>query len=134
MKFKKVIVCGMILLGIGIFAYKPYYQTNILTDKYGNQFKKRYEDVGLYENIEYFKVIKYKQEDIKMYCSNSYIRTKINNLSDEYAVILYVEKGHSSVSLFAFKNSKEGDWKLDNWYTVWSSSGSADGITWPFYR
>lgn len=41
--------------------------------------------------------------------------------------------GHETVNLVWFKK-EDGKWMYDNWETIWSQNGSADGWTFPFYR
>lgn len=91
-------------------------------------------DIGFYDNVEYFKVIKYEKESAGIYFSDKTISHLMESLNDEYAAVIYVEQGHSSVSLFVFKNEDKNMWKLSSWHTVWSASGSADSMTWPLYR
>lgn len=134
-KRKVIWICGIVSIVIFILVMgKPYYHVNLLTEKYGDEFKDRYMDIGFYDNVEYFKVIKYEKESAGIYFSDKTISHLMESLNDEYAAVIYVEQGHSSVSLFVFKNEDKNMWKLSSWHTVWSASGSADSMTWPLYR
>ncbi len=64
--------------------------------------------------------------------SNEKLKNTLDNLNDDYAVVLYVEENHSSSSLYIFYD-EDGQWKLLDWYLVWSNSGTADGFMWPCY-
>ena len=93
------------LLGVMIV---PYIKVEILTLLHGQEFS------GLEQQTksEYFKVFAYDREHL--------------------AQVYYVEKNHSSGNLFTFIKEDE-EWKLYQWDTIWSLSGSADDIIWPFY-
>lgn len=111
MKKKKgliVLVLIICILSIGI----PYMNIEIKTYKYGDQFKDRYTDTNMIDGIEYYKVLSY---------------------SETKAKVLYVESEHETVN-FAWFKKEDGKWVYDNWDTIWSQNGSADGWTFPFYR
>lgn len=130
-KYKIVFIISIILLILLIF--RPYYSVNSLTKKYASEFSELYRDNGFYEDIEYFKVLKYRNEQVDIKClSNEKLKNTLDNLNDDYAVVLYVEENHSSSSLYIFYD-EDGQWKLLDWYLVWSNSGTADGFMWPYY-
>ncbi len=122
-----IIIIAVIITVISI----PYIQAEKLTAEYGNEFKDLYVKNGFYQDIEYFKVLKYKTEKISAYYPNKEMAKEIEQ-DKESAVVLYVEENHSSCSIYIF-SSKKDEWELEEWYTVWSYSGSADGTMWPFY-
>lgn len=101
-----IIMARILVIGI------PYINVEIKTYKYGDQFKDRYTDTNMITGIEYYKVFSY---------------------SETKAKVLYVELGHETVNFVWFKKEK-GKWMYDNWETIWSQNGSADGWTFPFYR
>ena len=110
MQKKKLI--GIILLILLLF---PYLRVEILTIVYGNQFEHLYNESGYIQEMKYFKVMQCKQENADVY---------------------YAAKGDddriSCTLLYHFKK-KSGEWKLDDWECIWSKSGSADKLIWPYY-
>ena len=132
-KYKIVFIISIILLILILLIFRPYYSVNSLTKKYASEFSELYRDNGFYEGIEYFKVLKYRNEQVVIKClSNEKLKNTLDNLNDDYAVVLYVEENHSSSSLYIFYD-EDGQWKLLDWYLVWSNSGTADGFMWPYY-
>ena len=130
---KKVLIVSILLLIVALFIFRPYYSVNSLTKKYADEFLELYRDNGFYEDIEYFKVFKYRNEEVNIQClNNKKLKNRLNNLNDDYAVVLYIEENHSSASLFIFYDV-DGQWELLDWYLVWSYSGTADGFMWPYY-
>lgn len=111
MKKKKVLIVLIIMVCILVIGIS-YVNVEIKTYKYGDQFKDRYTDTNMITGIEYYKVFSY---------------------SETKAKVLYVELGHETVNFVWFKKEK-GKWMYDNWETIWSQNGSADGWTFPFYR
>lgn len=109
---KKIVLSIVILFMCVLIIGIPYISVEIKTYKYGEQFKERYADTNMITGIEYYKVFSY---------------------SETKAKILYVESGHETVNFVWFKK-EDGKWIYDNWETIWSQSGSADGWTFPFYR
>lgn len=109
MKLKRIIYLFLIFLSIGLIT--PYVKVEILTKLYGTQFKGLEIQTGFLKESEYLKVFKYGSDKAKVY---------------------YVEKNHSSGNMLYF-DKVNNSWQLDKWDTVWSYSGSADGIIWPYY-
>jgi len=128
------IVIVLIALLVGAFIAVPRIQVNALTSQHAAEFEDRYKDIGYYEDIEYFKVIKYKGEGIDLYVSSPGMREKLQAMGDDEAAVLYVDRNSASASILIFKENPSGDWEMDTWFTVWSKSGSADEFTWPMYR
>lgn len=132
-KNKIVFIIFIIILIVILFIFRSYYSVNSLTKKYGSEFSELYRENGFYEDIEYFKVFKYRNEEVDIRClNNKKLKNVLDNLNDDYAVVLYVEENHSSASLFIFFD-EDDQWNLLDWYLVWSYSGSADGFMWPYY-
>lgn len=116
-----------------IFLLKPYFMVNRLTKKYGSEFCELYSENGFYSDIEYLKVFQYRDEKADIYyLDNTRLKKELSNLSQEYAVVFYVEENHSSASFFIFYD-ENGSWKLLSWSPVWSSLGTADGFMFPCY-
>lgn len=97
------------LLGVMIV---PYIKVEILTLLHGKEFSGLEKQTNMLAESEYFKVFAFDREHL--------------------AQVYYVEKNHSSGNLFTFIKEDE-EWKLYQWDTIWSLSGSADDIIWPFY-
>lgn len=111
MKKKKVLIILIIIMCMLVIGV-PYINVEIKTYKYGDQFKDRYTDTNMIDGIEYYKVFSY---------------------SETKAKVLYVELEHETVNFVWFKK-EGGKWMYENWDTIWSQYGSADGWTFPFYR
>ena len=125
------IITGSLLLLIYLFA--PYFVVNNLTEKYGAEFAELYSENGFYNDIEYLKIIQYRNEKVNFYyLDNDKVKNELSDLDHNYAVVLYVEENHSSASLFIF-GDENGQWKFVNWNLIWSVSGTADGFMWPYY-
>lgn len=95
-----------------IFVTASYGKVEFLTFQYGDEFSKEYNQIGMFDEIEYFKVMEY---------------------TDGVAQVYYVIKDRSAGVLVNYLKI-EKTWSLDTWKTVWSSSGSANGLIWPYYR
>ena len=132
-RIKKIVLVISVVIILVLLIIKPYYFVDSLTEKYGSEFSELYSENGFYENIEYFKVFKYRNEEVSIGClGNKMLKDELDNLNDDCAVVLYVEENHSSASLFVFFD-KDDQWKLLDWYLIWSYSGTADGFIWPYY-
>lgn len=57
---------------------------------------------------------------------------KVIRYGDESARVYYVSQQHQSADLLDFKKV-EGQWMMDGWSTVWSRSGSASEVIWPYW-
>ena len=90
----------------------PYAKAELLTAWHGEEFAQEYKQSGMIDQIEYFKITSYNNED---------------------ACVFYVTDTHSSGVRMNFSGGS-GNWKLSNWSAVWSANGSADGFCWPYYR
>lgn len=95
-----------------LFVLIPYVKVEILTWKYGQEFKNLYKQSAMMDQIAYLKVMYY---------------------SETRAQIYYVQGEHLGASLYNLKKNND-KWELDSWSTVWSKHGSADGFIWPYYR
>lgn len=131
-RIKKAVVILSILILLCLPLFYPYLEVDRLTKKYGEEFSELYRDNGFYSDIEYLKVIKYKEESAHFFISNKKISDEIDELSNSDALVLYIEEGHSSASLFVY-TLEDNQWKFVEWYTLWAYSGSADDFFWPYY-
>lgn len=108
-KLIKGIIIGYIL-GVLII---PYIKVEILTYLYGKEFDGLDKQTNMLVGSEYYKVFSYD--------------------SKHFARVYYIDKDHTSRNLITF-TKEDGAWKLYQWDTIWSSSGSADSFMWPYYR
>lgn len=54
---------------------------------------------------------------------------KVLNYSSDYARIYYVDNEGGDVIEF----QKNNNWELTYWSTIWSDTGSASGVIWPYW-
>lgn len=81
----------------------------ILTDKYSDDFKNAYQSNSMISNdVESFKVLECDDESAKVY----YYSEKSGN-------VLTFEK-------------QNGKWVEKDWEVIWSQTGSASGVVWPY--
>lgn len=100
-----LIVCFLLLWGIELAACERP------TALYGNEFTTQYRQTNIISNIDCLKVIHY---------------------SETNATVYYVSKGKAAGNMLYF--SRDGsDWAMSSWETIWSSSGSADSVPWPYF-
>ena len=132
-KNKLPVVLAIVIIAFLIYLFMPYFMVKNLTRKYEAEFLDLYSENGFYNNIEYLKVFQYRDEKADIYyLGNNRLKKELDDLGSDYAVILYVEENHSSAALFIFYD-ENGQWKLSSWNLIWSISGTADGIMWPYY-
>lgn len=133
-KRQKAFIAVVIIITLLIVClFIPYFVADNLTKKYGEEFSNLYSENGFYSNIEYLRVLQYRDKKVNIYyLDNDRLKKELTSLSNDYAVVLYIEENHSSASLFIFYD-EGGQWKLSNWNLIWSTSGSADGFMWPYY-
>ncbi len=98
------LICVILLL-----LFSPYIKAEYLTHKHGEQFQGLESQTKMLKDSRYFKVLEY---------------------TDQYAKVFYVSNTGDLITFV--KNN--GSWELSTWETVWSTSGSADGFMWPYYR
>ncbi len=107
-----VFIVFLIVILFSIIAF-PYIKAEYLTNKYGDQFEKLYSLNGWIDEIEFFRVIDYSDNEAKVY---------------------YVEKDRLTTDYFYFQRENKADeWELKTWHTVYAKHGSADDIAWPYY-
>lgn len=107
---KKKIIYIIILACFLVFAILPYLKVEILTLRYGKDFERK--EYNMITSISYCKVMEYRKN---------------------YAEVLYVSKGKATI-IVKYERDDNGEWVDSYWECIWSSSGSADGFIWPFYR
>ena len=82
----------------------------LLTEKYYTDFENACQQNTMLSDIEYFKVLK---------CDG------------EAASVYYVAKGNEAGNIINFKREHDV-WTEISWRTVWSKSGSASGVVYPY--
>ena len=102
----RLIKIGLVILiiAMGISLIK----CEINTKLYGDAFTYEYRQTNMLHDGQTCKVLDFKEEWAKVY--------------------YYCEHG-GDVITFVLDDNK---WIMEEWNTVWSSSGSADGIQWPY--
>lgn len=107
-KTKKTVIIIFAILILIIFS--PYIKTEYLTLKYGNEFIGLEKETNMLNQAKYHKVFSY---------------------SKNKAEVFYVS---DTGDLITFVKGENNDWQIQEWKTVWSTSGSADDFIWPYYR
>ena len=113
---KKGIVKKCIIIGICMFfllvVVFPYVKVELLTFFHGDEFPNIVEDIAMIDGMEYIKVMEY---------------------SDESAEVLCISKEHGA-TILCYYEKKNDEWNLETWSCIWSDTGSASELIWPFYR
>lgn len=95
-----------------IFIVIPYAKVEKLTAQHGDEFSNVAEDVAMIGEVLYIKVMEYDNEKAEVYA---------------------VATGRDITVLCYYENVND-KWVLEYWKCIWSSTGSADSLIWPFYR
>jgi len=107
--FKYIII---VLIACILSWLIPFTKGEILTYKYGENFKECYKENTMIGNIELLKVMKY---------------------SDSYAEVYYVAKDYSFGTKLSFEKTN-GEWRYKDWLSpIWSMHGTGDDIIWPYF-
>lgn len=102
------LLCFLVIWGISLVKCEII--TLIHKDEFSNQTL--YEENTMIGDMEYIKILDY---------------------SKNYARIYYVSKGNSLGSIIGFIKSGD-EWEYSNWEDVlWSTSGNADSVIWPYW-
>ena len=109
---KKRILAIAVLLCLVLAVAVPYGRAEYLTARHGAEFSQGYLQTGMVDAVDFWKVMAYRADAAQVYYS----------LPDDGGGIL-----------LDFVRDGDG-WSLQSWAAVWSSSGSADGWIWPYYR
>lgn len=110
-KIKYVILIGF-LFCLALLIIVPYSKVEFLTIKYGAEFSEEFNQIGMFDSVDFLRVMDYTNESAQVYYT-------IND--DAAGILVYFTKSNSR-------------WELSKWKTIWSSSGSADSFMWPYYR
>lgn len=108
-KIIKAIVVSLVLCFL-LSWLLPYLRYEYLTLQYGNSFAELQNSTHMIDEVDNLKVLTY---------------------SDSHARIYYI--GNTG-DILTFRKVN-GSWELEDgsWVTVWSKTGSADGIIWPYF-
>jgi hypothetical protein len=88
----------------------PCMQNEVLTWQHGTEFTGLQKSTGMIDEVDYLKVLDY---------------------SENFAKVYYVSNDGGGDMLIFVKDN--GNWKLETWETIWSTSGSADDFIWPYF-
>lgn len=108
---KKKLVILLALIPIMIWG-AALFRCEFLTFKYGGEFKTIYKENTMMGNIDYLKVLDY---------------------SDDMARVYYVSENKSGGDVLIFEKTN-GQWVYNGqWKTIWSDTGSASNVVWPYW-
>ena len=101
-----IIVCFFVIWGLAIA------KCEILTHQHGKEFNTIYKENTMMGEIDYLKVLDYSETSARVY---------------------YVSKNKTGGDILIF-SKKDGIWVYERWErTVWSKTGSASDIIWPYW-
>lgn len=106
-KILTVILCVPIAVWLISLA-----KCEVLTVLHENEFFQFYQGEDMLADIKYLKILSYSDDLARIYC---------------------VTKNNLNANVFEFIQ-EDNVWKFNKWETtVWSSSGSASGVIWPYW-
>ena len=111
---KKKIILIIVIVAIMIpvvFWTSALIKCEILTHKYHDDFEQAYKQNTMLGEMEYFKVL---------------------GCDEDTAEVYYVSKGTTDANVLTFKNNN-GVWQEISWKTIWSTSGSASEVIYPYW-
>ncbi|MBO5064592.1 MAG: hypothetical protein J6D06_00550 [Clostridia bacterium] len=112
MKKKVILIIAIVAIMIpAVFWAVSLFRCEILTKKYYDDFQQAYTQNTMLGEMEYFKVLS---------CDG--------NTSEVY----YVSKGMTDANVLTFRNNN-GVWQETSWETIWSASGSASEVVYPYW-
>lgn len=107
MRFIKKFIIGIAFVFFLVWGCS-YAKCEIYTYLYGEQFRDGYKQTNMIGGTPTPKVIKYSQL---------------------YAEVYYVDEYGGDIIIFV---KKEDKWDMIYWNTIWSSTGSASNVQWPY--
>lgn len=107
----KFLVIGVLLCLITINVVSVI-RCEMLTHKHYAEFCDAYKENTMLGEIDFFKVLEYEPFS--------------------YARVYYVSEGKSGGNILIFKYDN-GSWKEISWNTIWSKTGSADNVVYPYW-
>ena len=105
----KIIAFCIVSLILSILII-PYIKVEVYTFQYKTELENCYKLTNMFNNPKYFKVFGVKNKKAK---------------------VLF---GNDEEEIMVFLNRKDGKWIYESYDSIWSSEGSADGLSYPFYR
>jgi hypothetical protein len=110
--FKKVMLIILAVVAVFLVIWGiSLIKCEILTSKYHDDFEHAYTSNPMLGEMEYFKVLSCDGENAKVY---------------------YVSKDMADANVLYF-NKLNGVWSETGWNTVWSSTGSASDVIFPYW-
>ena len=89
----------------------------VLTHQHYDEFKDAYKQNTMLGDMEYFKVLNYSPY-----------------LTYDFAQVYYVSKGNTAGNVLTFKLNNDTDlWEEISWSTIWSTTGSASEVIYPYW-
>ncbi len=108
MKRFRIVLVILFAIVLTLFVH-PYPKAAAMTALHGNEF------VGL-------------EQETRMLNESRYLR--VLNYSDSVATVFYVSDTGAKIT---FVSEADG-WRIVSWEVIYSTTGSADGFIWPYYR
>lgn len=100
------VMIGLILVWLGSLVY-----CEILTQAHFDDFAQAYQQNTMIGDIEYFKVL---------------------SCDGKKAEVYYVSENMTDANVLTFQQAG-GNWNMVSWRTVWSDTGSASGVIYPYW-
>ena len=107
----KYLIIGFILCLIITYMFSLV-KCEVLTKKHYDEFKDAYKQNTMLGEMEFIKVLEYETCGISK--------------------VYYVSKGKSAGNVLTFVYD-DGNWKEVSWNTIWSNTGSADDVIYPYF-
>lgn len=112
MKKKVILIIVIIAIMIPVaFWTSALIKCEILTHRYHDDFTQAYTQNTMLGEMEYFKVL---------------------SCDGNTAEVYYVSKGMTDANVLLFKYT-DGVWQEISWKTIWSTSGSASEVIYPYW-
>ena len=112
MKKKLIPVILIVLIAVlTAFWVSSLIRCEVLTQKYADDFCQAYAQNTMLGDMEYFKVL---------------------SCDGKTAEVYYVSKEMTDANVLTFEN-RDGTWTETSWQTIWSRSGSASGVIYPYW-
>ena len=105
-----IIVIFAIIIPVAVWGISLI-KCEILTHRYYGDFEQAYRQNAMLGEMEYFKVL---------------------SCDENTAEVYYVSKGMTDANVLSFKNNN-GVWQEISWKTIWSTSGSASEVIYPYW-